>query len=798
MATLNPFSEKSMKTIVIITHAPQGTLGDPSSAAKLQHCIISEFSKQSEPINIKVVVDVKPKYVEPVKKLFKSNMPYQLLDEFNESTLIPEIADADLIILYPTPHFFDYSTAMLIGKVKKRVLALGEYDIDLDYQHQNRSTFFSTVVGSIFLSTGVGEKNLGIYLNERDLSYKNLFDLIHPEDSSKLPKDLKQSQGLYFGYFNKIANSYTGATPARFITFAAHNNPDQIEIDIIIPLQAKDASNCSQESTMRALSESDFIENLQGLNQVLIAYYPPASGSPLYLIYHPDEGTHSEISKEEFESQQNKSDKIIRVFNPFPLQQQSIEAFLEVSEPINLLTGDQSISEALSFAKTPFYQAMSWKTNFYEALKEVAQKNAFTTLHRWFELVNDKFISSKKLADFYKKHQETLKKETQDFRNYLLKEKNLSLNITGYIRSMLTLSTYELFKIFIDNIPLNFNYYVSEQGACNKAIIGSMSLFDHFNFYLAEANSYEKNSMMSYFIEHIDQIIDVKTESIIHLLSKLKRIHPEIKIPLPHSLLMNMICAEAMSHTSSIEWKFDSYIEKNALIYFKKNEMERVKKPMLDMNNIPMLLELIAESQCNSKEKVNLLQTIMDNLICYVSNFSSNEIDSLMKSIMQEKSPDVLQQIFTFLFTTPCYQDAIPSILLHSGKPSPYFQIPENKRIGFLMKTLTHPHGDNLLFKLTPLARQYILDELLFSNTYEKQNLFWSESGKWLKPNFIRQILSVSRKDEQMIIMHYLESAFKINPYNKKILTDNMDYLPTYLQEFLNSTCLVDDLNYSY
>lgn len=151
-----------MKKIVIITHAPQGTLGDPSSAAKLQHCIINEFSKQSEPIDIKVVVNVKSKYIEPVKTLFKSNMPYQLLNEFNESTLIPEIADAALIILYPTL-IFDYSTAMLIGKAKKRVLALGEYDIDLDYQHQHRCTFFSTVVGSLFLSTGVGEKS-------RDLS----------------------------------------------------------------------------------------------------------------------------------------------------------------------------------------------------------------------------------------------------------------------------------------------------------------------------------------------------------------------------------------------------------------------------------------------------------------------------------------------------------------------------------------------------------------------------------------------------------------------------------------------------
>lgn len=787
-----------MKKIVIITHAPQGTLGDPSSAAKLQHCLINEFSKQSEPIDIKVVVNVKSKYVEPVKKLFKSNMPYQVLNEFNESTLIPEITDADLIILYPTPHFFDYSTATLIGNTKKRVLALGEYDIDLDYQHQYRSTFFSTVVGSIFLSTGVGEKNLGIYLNERNPSYKDLFALIHPEDSSKLPKDLKQGQGLYFGYFNKIANSCTGATPARFITFAAHNNPDQKEIDIIIPLQMKDASNCSPESTMNALSESSFVENLKGLKQVLLAYYPPASGSPLYLIYHPDEGTHSEISKEEFENQQNKSDKIIRLFNPFPLQQQSIEAFLEVSEPINLLTGDQSISEALSFTKTPFYQAMSWKTNFYESLKEVAQKNSFTTLYRWFELVHDKCISSKKLADFYNKNQETLKKETQYFRNYLLKEKNLSLNITDYIRSMLTMPPYELFKTFIDNMSQNFNYYVSEQGTCNKAIIGSMSLFDHLNFYLEEADTNEKNNMIRYFIEHIDQIIDVKTESTIHLFSKLKCMHPEIKISLSYSFLANMLCAEGISHTSSIEWKCDSYIERNALIEFKKNEIEWLKKPMLDMNNIPIFLELIEESQCTAKEKVSFLQLIMNHLICYVSNFSSHEVDSLIKFIRHETNPDVLQQIFTFLFITPCSQDATPSMLFHSSKPSPYFQIPENKRIDFLMKILVHPHIDNILFKLTPLAIQSILDELLFSNTYEKQNLFWGETGKWLHPHFIHQILSVSSKEEQMVITHYLESTFKISPYKRKVMMDNMEYLPIYLQAFMSSTCLVDSLNYSY
>ncbi|KTD11697.1 hypothetical protein Lgra_1155 [Legionella gratiana] len=792
-----------MKKIVIVTHAPQGTLGDPSSAAKLQQCILNEFSKQSELIDIKVVVQVKSQYAEPVKKLFQSNMPYQLLNEFDESTLIPEIIDADLIILYPTPHFFDYSSALLIGKTKKRVLAFGEYDIDLDYQHQYRSTFFSTVVGSVFLSTGVSEKSIGIYLNEHAPSRKNLWDLIHPEDSSKLPKDLRQGQGLYFGYFNKIADSCTGATPARFIAFAAHNSPYQKEIDIIMPLQTKDATHCSQESTMRALSESHFVENLRGFNQVLIAYFPPASGAPLYLIYHPGEGTHSEISKEEFENQQNGSDKIIRLFNPFPLQQQSMEAFLEISESVNLLTGDQSISEALSFTKIPFYQAMSWKKHFYESLIDVAKKGALTTLQRWFELVDDQFKSPKELADFYCIHQDMLRKETEVLREYLLKEKNLSLNSTAYIRSMLTLSTYELFKKFIDNLALNFNYYVSEQGEGKKAIVGSMSLFDHLNFYLEDASTHEKNSMIMYFIEHIDQIIDVKTESIIHLFSKLKRIHPEITLSLSYPLLLNMLCAEAMSHISTIEWNYDTssikfYSEKNALIDLKKNEIERVKKPMLDMNNIPIFLVLIGESQCTAKEKMSLVQSIMDNLICYVSNFSSDEINSLMKCIIHETNPDVLRQIFTFLFTTPCYQDATPSILFYSNKPSPYFQIPDNKRIDFLMKILAHPHINNILFKLDTLSMHYILDELLFSNTYERQNLFWVETSKWSNPSFIRQVLSVNSKEEQMVIQHYLESAFKANLYKKKIMMDNMDSLPTYLQEFMNSIDLVGSFSCSY
>lgn len=788
-----------MKNIVIITHAPQGTLGDPSSAAKLQQCIESELLNQSDPINIKVIVDVKPQYADPVKKLFHSNTSYQLLNGLNESTLIPEIADADLIILYPTPHFLDYTSVVLIGKTKKRVLSLGEYDIDLDYQHQNRSTFFNTAVGTIFLSTGVGEKNLGIYLNARSPSYKNLFDLIHPEDISKLPKDLKQTKGLYFGYFNRIADSCTGATPASFIAFAAHNSPNQREIDIIISLQPKDTYTSSQESTMRALNEINFVENLQGFKQVLIAYFPPASGRPQYLMYHPDEGTHSEISKEEFENQQNESDKIVRLFNPFPLQQQSIEAFMEVSESVNLLTGDQSISEALSFSKIPFYQAMPWKKQFYESLINIAEKNSLTIFHRWLELVNDTSESPKKLADFYNTHRKMLKKETKDFRNYLLQEKNLSRNITAYIRSMLNMPTDELFKKFLDNMHRNLNYYVSESGAGDKTIVGSMALFDHLNFYLEEASINEKNSMMKYFMEHIAQIVDVKTESTIHLFAKLKRMHPEIKISPSYLLLVNMLCAEAISHENSIQWKEDtstikSDLEKNALMELKKQEMDLVKKPLCDLSNVISCLNLIKESECTSEDKVHLLQLIETMLICYLSDFSFDEITSLMQFILHETDPDVLRQTFTFLFTTPCYQETTSNILFYNHKPSPYFQIPESKRIDFLMNILAHPPVSNILFTLDPLTIHYILEELLFSNTY-KQNFFWVEGCKWPKPDFIHQILSVDKIEDQMTIKNYLESTFKESPYKRKIMMDNIDYLPSYLKEFMNPVFLVKSLS---
>lgn len=74
---------------------------------------------------------------------------------------------------------------------------------------------------------------------------------------------------------------------------------------------------------------------------------------------------------------------------------------MENSEPVNLLTGDQSFSEALSLSKIIFYQAMGWKKSFYNALIAASQK--YTTLHQWFGLVNEKSTPVKTLVDFYEK-----------------------------------------------------------------------------------------------------------------------------------------------------------------------------------------------------------------------------------------------------------------------------------------------------------------------------------------------------------------------------------------------------------
>ncbi|HHT0594143.1 TPA: hypothetical protein ACTXW4_002642, partial [Legionella anisa] len=74
-----------MPKIVIMTHAPQKTLGDPSSAAKLQKLLLEQFKQRDQEIEVKVIIDSgTTEDEEAVKNLF-DEVDYELIKKFNTS-----------------------------------------------------------------------------------------------------------------------------------------------------------------------------------------------------------------------------------------------------------------------------------------------------------------------------------------------------------------------------------------------------------------------------------------------------------------------------------------------------------------------------------------------------------------------------------------------------------------------------------------------------------------------------------------------------------------------------------------
>jgi cellobiose-specific phosphotransferase system component IIB len=487
-----------MKKIVILTHAPQGTLGDPSSAAKMQRILLDNAKQKGEDVEIEVLVDVKScPHKEKVHALFQGNQKHQLINGYNayegETELKKVLDDADFVVLYPTPHFMTGNTAKLIAASKKPVLSLTEYEFDAAYNRRVKKEFINTVPGTIYLSTGFGRDNIGIYIEKGNADRAQLLDRIHPDDRKKFPEDLNQNNGLYFGYFNRLVHTRNGASPANFIAYAAHENPHIKNIDMVIPLMPQVNSQVAKPNTIDILQSPQFIDNLKTCGKVLLCYSNSGGNEPSRYYVYQQEGavyTVKELSKDAFEGQQNGADKVIRLLNPFPLNPQSMNALMEASEPVCMFTGDQSVSEGISITKIPFYQAVAWKVKLYDSLIKSTQE--FPVLNTWFTLLKNPKLAPEKLASFYRENKTKLHDEMDHFRHYLLDAKDISQNISACIEFIGSLSLPERFNVFLNHLILNQDYFAND-GSIEKGsvCITQGALLAHLEHYLVDASDEE-------------------------------------------------------------------------------------------------------------------------------------------------------------------------------------------------------------------------------------------------------------------------------------------------------------------
>lgn len=809
-----------MKKIIILTYAPQKTLGDPSAAAKLQQLLVEKFGEHHEELMVEVLVSVGKEDEIPVRNLFSDGMQYELINGFDtaigKEQLKKAISDADLIIPYPTPHFLSENIANLLADTMRPVISLAEYDYDIEFQHLKKRAV-EVVPGSVFLSSGLKEGNLGIYVEKYGGHSQ-----IHPTDSSKLPNDLMLGdKQLYFGYFNKLSNSYTGATPSRFIAFAIHSSQKK-EVDIILPLQSPEIPNINPENKGSILEAPSFIKDLEGFNQLQIAYMRPAPYPIIYLLYQREgeKLVEKEISEEEFEEQKNKSDKIIRVINPFPLHKDSMRALVEASEPINLLTGDQSFSEALSLSKIIFYQAMPWKRKFYEALIMASQK--YSTLHQWLKMVDKSSTPIKSLTDFYEKNKEALLIETQALQKDFELNKNLPVNFLDYLNNFLNSSLYERFTQFMDHVGQHPEYYANEKESETVKVytLSSKTLFKHLNFYLKSATTTdEKNKMISYFYAHIDSLIKLSASAKVWSSLDLKSRYPELNIVLTANSVI-----EALKGLSRLE--LDIYDSYGSPIFSEpeklptqstaddqedsdntedSEENEQLTEIMMSLRHILKLLALADISQFKPEEKLEILKQVMSCGAIYYSDGTADE--HWLKFLENESDARVLRQTLKLLFTIPCYLDLKEGVGFDPDEPSLFFRITKYRSdlVETLLKSPTAMHilfeelftVDNPSVKASNNAKinDLVLDALFFPHTSRISHSFFPTSSQKKVPSKERELickmLSVEEKD-QTTIMNFLQSKFagdprKIDRFRERLGENSPQYLRDFIDEQLVS-----------
>lgn len=141
-----------MTRILILTYAPQQTLGDPSAAAKLQALLQFENTNPGE-FTTKVVVQVKKEDEAPVRNLFHAGLDHEIIHNLHaepgQKKLSELVSLSDVVIIYPAPHFLTQPVATLLANAKKPVIAFTEYDYDIEYQHTSQGSV-TVVPGSLF------------------------------------------------------------------------------------------------------------------------------------------------------------------------------------------------------------------------------------------------------------------------------------------------------------------------------------------------------------------------------------------------------------------------------------------------------------------------------------------------------------------------------------------------------------------------------------------------------------------------------------------------------------------------
>lgn len=410
--------------IQFITGVPGQTRGDLFSAKKL----IDQLAKKDVEIewiivrddnslkNLEVPSNVSVKYVDSwqnIKNIDSTDNDFYMIYPY----LPPDLPD----YLEVRPEVKEYLKTLPRDKV---LLTCTEYNAHArNIKIHSSLQYYYPIVQR--LDTGFG--NLGVFLdsaNSGENLLKNFQDnepkLVEKLFSNRSESDYFFRTHLYFGYYNvyfekeshpnnKIDRVNYAVICIRDALHEYKVNGNHKNIDIVINLDAN-------SDLLKAILDKLTIEERKLLGE--IEYI--AENNSIRLA-----------------NESSESDRIhLRIINPFPMSHAAMLYLIAKSNPLTMLTGDQSFSEGLMNSKLIFYHLMAWKTNFYDAflqeIKNFSDVNNLggeqAVLYQFYALQKES-ISKNQFSDqvlkFYHMNKEELLQQQMMFTQYIQQHSNL-------------------------------------------------------------------------------------------------------------------------------------------------------------------------------------------------------------------------------------------------------------------------------------------------------------------------------------------------------------------------------------
>ncbi len=412
----------SKKTIVFITHASQGTLGDPSSCSKLITAMLNKYGTEFD-IHFVLSVD-ETTNIDAVKNMIPKNVTFHAFRNLLSEPVENALRKSSAVVFYPTFHFFGDSKINEFRGYQKPTFVATEYNL-YEVNRKKQEAALKNWMASF--ETGMGLGHLGIFIttealwtpedpaislidDKSDIAFRDLLL------NSSTEKDYHQSHELYMGYFNKLNSEHVNCQvdPMMFIEDSLALNTSKKNIDFVLQITEESADKKSKRRGKSIDDITNYIsQNPDQFKDYKFEYYVKKEGKMQKLLTF-GEGT-----------------KVVRLINGYPLTPKSMSALMKASNPFCFVTGDQSLSEAISNNKIFLYQTMLWKGELFKAIIEETRMllGEGSILYQFFQLqfqkTDDPKQNRKQLKLFLIQHQADLLKQMKILNNHLYDKKNL-------------------------------------------------------------------------------------------------------------------------------------------------------------------------------------------------------------------------------------------------------------------------------------------------------------------------------------------------------------------------------------